>query len=182
MMRRLVLAFAALALMSCGQTESVMQQIQRREAEDEAASQANATAAAAFMQEVRARPGVTALPSGLAYEFNTHSSNARLPRPTAAATVLVHYEGKLPNGEVFDSSFRNGQPVRFGVREVVPGFGEAVTLMRPGDEITAYIPPELGYGPQGSPPTIPGNSALIFRIRLLAFDPGNGHLVEAPRG
>lgn len=177
-MRSLLIA-AALALGAC-QEQSVMEQIQQGEAEEQAASEEALAAAQTFMNEQCARAGVTRQASGLCWEISTPSSNASLPRPGQGAQVLVHYEGSLPNGEVFDSSIANGQPVPFGVSEVVPGFGEAVTLMRPGDELIAYIPPELGYGPQGSPPRIPGNSPLVFRIQLLAFQE-NGRMVEAPR-
>ncbi len=178
-MRRWMIAVTALLLAACGQNESVMEQIQQREAEEAKLASDNLAAATTFMDETCARAGVTKQASGLCWEITTRSSNQSLPRPGADAQVLVHYEGRLPNGEVFDSSMANGQPVRFGVSEVVPGFGEAVTLMRPGDELTAYIPPELGYGARGSPPAIPGISALIFRIQLLAFQEGD-RVVQAP--
>lgn len=169
---------AAILMLSACQERSVMEQIREREAEQQEAAEAALQAAQAFMSEQCAKPGVTRQPSGLCWEISRRGGDQALPRPGGDAAVLVHYEGRLPNGEVFDSSLASGQPVRFGVSEVVPGFGEAVTLMRPGDELIAYIPPELGYGPQGSPPRIPGNSPLVFRIQLLAFEE-NGRVVEA---
>src|SRR5262249_43909979 len=96
------------------------------------------------------------------------------------ALVLVHYEGKLANGEVFDSSFERGQPAQFPLQGVVPGFSEAITHMRPGDELIATMPAELGYGARGQPPAIPANAALQFRIQLLGFAMPDGTRVMAP--
>lgn len=180
MLKRMIAAATLLLLAACGQDDSVMAEIERREAAEAKSAADNLAAAQAYMAETCDNEGVTRQPSGLCWEITSPGPNQRRARPGAGAQVLVHYEGRLPNGEIFDSSMASGQPVQFGVSEVVPGFGEAVTLMRPGDELTAYIPPELGYGPQGSPPAIPGNSPLIFRIRLLAFQE-NGRIVEAPR-
>jgi FKBP-type peptidyl-prolyl cis-trans isomerase len=102
-------------------------------------------------------------------------------RPTQAAAVLVHYEGKLPDGTVFESSFARGEPVEFPLANVVPGFSEAIQQMRPGDELIATFPMELGYGPEGRPPTIPPASPLQFRIVLLAYKEPGGQAVSAPR-
>ena len=184
------LALAALvALAACGQTtdNGVMAEMAKADKADEARAQAATQQAAqaaqgnaAFLANVRAQPGVQALPSGLLLEFRHHSSNQRLPRPTAQAAVLVHYEGKLTNGTVFDSSFARGQPAPFQVQQVVPGFAEAIEHMRPGDEVIATMPSELGYGPQGSPPDIPPNSVLQFRLVLLAMQEPGGAVVRAP--
>jgi FKBP-type peptidyl-prolyl cis-trans isomerase len=135
----------------------------------------------AFLEPARARAGVEARPSGLLLEFTHHTSNNALPHPGPESVVLVHYEGKLANGETFDSSISRGEPAQFPLNQVVPGFSEAIQLMRPGDEIIAYFPPELGYGPSGQPPVIPPNAALQFRIQLLAFQGADGRTVMAPR-
>jgi peptidylprolyl isomerase/FKBP-type peptidyl-prolyl cis-trans isomerase FklB len=82
---------------------------------------------------------------------------------------------------VFDSSFERGQPAQFPLAGVVPGFSEAIQQMRPGDEVLATFPAELGYGAEGQPPVIPGGAALQFRIVLLAFQGADGRVVEAPR-
>jgi len=189
MIKYLMLA-AALVLTACGQTSdnSVMSEIEKADKADAARQAAAAQAAeqasagnAAFLASVRAQPGVQALPSGLLLEFKHHSSAANLPRPTAAAQVLVHYEGKLSNGQIFDSSFQHGQPVAFPLNGVVDGFAEAIEHMRPGDEVIATMPPELGYGANGQPPVIPPNAALQFRIILLALQEPGGQPVRAPQ-
>jgi len=180
-MMRSILAAAALALAACGDPESgVMAEIERAEKADADAAQATATEGAAFLERVRAQPGVEARPSGLLIERRARGRNQSLPRPSEEASVLVHYEGKLADGTVFDSSFERGEPAEFPLQAVVPGFSEAITQMRPGDEIVATFPMELGYGPEGRGP-IPPAAPLQFRIILLAFQEPGGQVVEAPR-
>ena len=82
-------------------------------------------------------------------------------------TVDVEYEGKLTNGDIFDSSFRRGKPLRGTVDSFVPGFTEALKLMRPGAEWIVWIPPALGYGDRAIGP-IPASSVLRFRLALHA--------------
>jgi FKBP-type peptidyl-prolyl cis-trans isomerase len=180
-MIRMILAAAALTLAACDNGGGVMQEIERAEKADaDAASQAS-EGSAEWLTETRAQAGVEALPSGLLIERRARGRNQALPRPTENATVLVHYEGKLATGEVFDSSFERGEPAEFPLGAVVPGFAEAITQMRPGDEIVATFPMELGYGPDGRPPTIPPAAALQFRIILLAFQEPGGQTVQAPQ-
>jgi FKBP-type peptidyl-prolyl cis-trans isomerase len=177
--------FAALvALAACGQSTTdtgVMAEIERGEKADvQAAQQAN-SGNDAFLAQVRAQPGVQALPQGLLLAFRHRGANQSLPHPTANAVVLVHYEGKLTNGSVFDSSIARQQPAQFPLAGVVPGFSAAIQQMRPGDEVIATFPPELGYGAEGQPPVIPPNAVLQFRIILLAFQEPGGQLVRAPQ-
>jgi len=184
-MIRYILAAAVLALAACGGDHdkgdsNVMREIERAERQDQREAQTAALGSDAFLAQVRAQPGVEAFPSGLLLERRTRGANQSLARPGPQAVVLVHYEGKLPNGSVFDSSFRRGQPAQFPLNQVVPGFSEAIQQMRPGDEVVATFPSDLGYGPQGQPPVIPPASALQFRIVLLAFQNPGGHVVEAP--
>lgn len=179
-MKRLLIA-ALLGLAACGQSGGVMDEIDRAEKADaDTASQAT-EGSAAWLEQIRAQPGVEARPSGLLIERRAQGRNQALPRPTEDATVLVHYEGKLANGEVFDSSFARNEPAEFPLGAVVPGFSEAITLMRPGDEIVATFPMELGYGPEGRPPVIPPAAALQFRIILLAYREPGGQVVQAPQ-
>jgi len=181
-MMKWIFVAAALALAGCNDDSGdVMREIQKAEKADADAQQQTATSNEAFLAQVRARPGVEARPSGLLIERRGRGSNQSLPRPSGNAQVLVHYEGKLPNGEVFDSSFARGEPAGFGLGEVVPGFSEAIQQMRPGDEIVATFPMELGYGPEGQPPVIPPASPLQFRIVLLAFQEPGGEVVRAPQ-
>jgi FKBP-type peptidyl-prolyl cis-trans isomerase len=178
---------AALALCACGQNsnDNVMREIDRADKADAvavAAAQASAAQAALanapFLARVRAQRGVLALPSGLLLEFK-HRGNPHAPRPSANAAVLVDYEGRLADGQVFDSSFTRGQPAPFQISQVVAGFGEAIEHMHPGDEVIATMPPELGYGAAGQAPTIPPNAVLQFRIILRAFQEPGGAVVRA---
>ena len=86
-------------------------------------------------------------------------------------TVTVHYTGSLSNGQVFDSSVQRNQPLKFitGVGQVIKGWDEALSDMRKGEKRTLTIPPDLGYGANGRPPTIPPNSVLLFDVELLDF-------------
>lgn len=174
-MRFLVVA-AALALAACGNNSGVMDEIERAEQEEAAAAAASIPGLGAEVNE-QART----LPSGLELQFTRRGANQTLAQPTMNATVLVHYEGSfVDGGEVFDSSFARGEPAEFPLQMVVPGFSEAITHMRPGDEVTATFPGSLGYGPEGRGP-IPPNAALRFRIALLAFREPGGQPVEAPQ-
>jgi FKBP-type peptidyl-prolyl cis-trans isomerase FkpA len=161
---------ALLLLAACGDNggdTSVMREIERGEAEATAAADAGVN-----VEEPQA------LPSGLILQFRRRGADQSLAQPSGAAAVLVHYEGKLAdNGRVFDSSFARGQPAEFPLQAVVPGFSEAITHMRPGDEVLATFPGELGYGARGSPPDIPPNARLQFRIQLLAFQEPGGQVV-----
>ena len=183
-MIRKILFAAVVVLAACGQSNSdagVMAEIQRGEKADAQAAQQASAGNDAFLAQVRAQPGVEALPSGLLLQFRHRSANQSLPQPTASAAVLVHYEGKLKDGSVFDSSFARNEPAQFPLAGVVPGFSEAIQHMRPGDEVIATFPPALGYGADGQPPVIPPNAVLQFRIILLAFQEPGGQVVRAPQ-
>ena len=90
--------------------------------------------------------------------------------PTGSDTVKFDYEGKLVTGEIFDSSFARGEPLTGAVDAFVPGFTEALKLMKPGDEWIVWIPPQLGYGTRATG-TIPANSVLRFRLALHGVTP-----------
>ena len=102
--------------------------------------------------------------SGLQY-FILKSGPKTGRAPIEGDTVKFDYEGKLTTGETFDSSFARGEPLVGGVSDFVPGFTEALKLMRPGDEWIVWIPPQLGYGARATG-TIPANSVLRFRLAL----------------
>ncbi|MGQ0532228.1 MAG: FKBP-type peptidyl-prolyl cis-trans isomerase [Caulobacteraceae bacterium] len=151
-----------------------MNEIERAEKEDAAAQQQANDAMGSDVQEEAQR-----LPSGLELQFRRRGNDQSLPRPTMNANVLVHYEGSfVDGGEVFDSSFAREEPAEFPLQAVVAGFSEAITHMRPGDEVIATFPGSLGYGPEGRGP-IPPNAALRFRILLLAFQEPGGQPVSA---
>ncbi|MBV7256973.1 FKBP-type peptidyl-prolyl cis-trans isomerase [Pacificimonas sp. WHA3] len=122
----------------------------------------------AWLHDNAAKVGVRTLP-GLQYEIVESGPEDGVP-PTLSDDVTVHYEGRLVNGEIFDSSFERGEPSTFPLRRLIPGWGIALRLMRPGDEWIVTIPPEMAYGAKGVGP-IPGDSVLIFRIRLIEHSP-----------
>ena len=118
----------------------------------------------AFLDENAKKEGVVTLPSGLQYEIITEGTGDK-----AAATdqVQCHYEGKLLDGSVFDSSYKRNQPATFGVNQVIPGWVEALQLMPAGSKWRLYIPSDLAYGAQGAGDVIPPHSTLIFDVELL---------------
>lgn len=136
--------------------------------EQEAASaqmaEANAKAGEAFLAENGKRVEVKTLPSGLQYEVIKEGDGAM---PTADDQVEVHYTGKLIDGTVFDSSVDRGVPATFGVTQVIPGWVEALQLMKAGSTWRLFIPSQLAYGPRGAGDLIGPNATLIFDVELL---------------
>ncbi len=175
MMKMMMAAAAMLAAAACGGGNGVMQEIENADKADAEAAQQASDAMSRAVQEDAQR-----FPSGLELQFMRRGNDQSLAMPTVNATVLVHYEGSfVEGGEVFDSSIARNEPVDFPLNAVVPGFSEAITHMRPGDEVVATFPGSLGYGPEGRGP-IPPNAALRFRIVLLAFQEPGGQMVRAP--
>lgn len=118
-----------------------------------------------FLAENAKRPDVVTLPSGLQYKVLKEGNVGRYA--TVTDRVECHYEGKLIDGTLFDSSIRRGQPATFGVTQVIPGWVEALQLMPEGAKWVLYIPSELAYGAQGAGEMIPPHSTLIFEVELL---------------
>jgi len=117
-----------------------------------------------FLEENGKRAEVTTTASGLQYEVLQEGQGQK---PSGATSqVTVHYEGKLINGQVFDSSYRRNQPASFGLHQVISGWTEGVQLMPQGSKFRFFIPPNLGYGTRGAG-SIPPNSTLIFDVELL---------------
>jgi FKBP-type peptidyl-prolyl cis-trans isomerase FkpA len=115
------------------------------------------------------RSGVVTTASGLQYEVLKAGNG---PKPSATDVVLVEYEGKLANGEVFDASARHGGPATLPVGGLIPGWVEGLQLMNQGSKVRFWIPPELGYGEQGAGNgEIPPNALLVFDVELLAIAP-----------
>lgn len=129
----------------------------------EASARAAGQAGADFLEQNGQRAGVVTLASGLQYEVVSEGTGAT---PSASSTVRTHYEGTLINGEVFDSSYKRGQPAEFPVGGVIAGWTEALQLMKEGAKWRLYIPSELAYGGRAAG-SIPPHSALIFDIELL---------------
>lgn len=117
-----------------------------------------------FLAENGKRAGVITTASGLQYEIVTEGKGAK---PAATDMVRCHYEGRLIDGKVFDSSYRRNQPADFPVNQVIPGWVEALQLMPVGSKWRLFIPSELGYGEHGAGDVIGPNMALIFDVELL---------------
>ncbi len=147
-------------ILTAYQQEMQMQQM----AEAAAAAEENAKQAESFLTENGKKDGVTTLASGLQYKVVAEGSGAS-PKPES--TVEVHYKGTLIDGTEFDSSYKRGEPASFPVGGVIPGWTEALQLMKEGAKWELAIPPALAYGERGAPPVIPPNSALVFEVELL---------------
>lgn len=124
----------------------------------------NAKAGKDFLAENAKRPEVLTTASGLQYEIIKDGDGAK---PSPNDQVEVHYTGKLIDGTVFDSSEERGVPATFGVTQVIPGWVEALQLMKAGSRWRLYIPSDLAYGPNGAGGIIGPNATLIFDVELL---------------
>ena len=144
--------------------QQVIQQAAQKEAS--MAGEINLKAGTEFLAANAKKEGVNTTKSGLQYKV-LKSGNGKTPGPTSQVTT--HYEGKLIDGTIFDSSVKRKMPASFGVNQVIKGWTEALQLMKEGDEWELYIPSNLAYGPQG-PPSIGPNSTLIFYIQLIKID------------
>ncbi|EXA64872.1 putative FKBP-type peptidyl-prolyl cis-trans isomerase fkpA [Acinetobacter baumannii 348935] len=124
----------------------------------------NAKAGKAFLQENAKKPGIKTTKSGLQYLVLKEGKGKS---PSANSNVRVHYEGRLIDGTVFDSSIARQQPVDFRVTQVITGWTEGLQLMKVGAKYRFFIPADLAYGQIGSGDIIEPNSTLIFDIELL---------------
>lgn len=127
----------------------------------------NHAAARAFLARNARKKGVVRTASGLEYEVLKAGQGSPAK---SGDTVTVNYRGTLLNGTVFDSSYKRGQPATFPVDGVIPGWQEALKLMKPGAKWRIFIPPQLAYD-LNSPPPIPPGSMLIFDVDLLGVHP-----------
>ncbi|MGZ3724748.1 MAG: FKBP-type peptidyl-prolyl cis-trans isomerase [Pseudobdellovibrio sp.] len=125
--------------------------------------EANKKKAADFLEKNKTAEGVKVTASGLQYQVIKEGDGAT---PKKEDTVKCHYTGTLIDGTKFDSSVDRGQPAEFPVAGVIPGWTEALQMMKVGSKYKLFIPPELAYGPAGRP-GIPPNSALVFEVELL---------------
>ncbi len=138
------------------------------EAERVAQAQSNLEAGKAYMEEMSANEEVRTTESGLQFIVMEAGEG---DNPVAADSVEVHYEGRLIDGSVFDSSFERGQTVTFGLTQVIPGWTEGLQLMKPGGKFKFIIPPELGYGEGGAGQMIGPNATLVFDVELISITP-----------
>lgn len=136
----------------------------KRQEAEAAAAKVNEEAGKSYLEENGKRTEVVTTPSGLQYEVLEEGTGAQ---PSAGDQVKVHYTGRLIDGTVFDSSVERGEPATFGVTQVIPGWVEALQLMKAGSKWRLHIPSNLAYGPQGAGGVIGPNSTLIFDVELL---------------
>ena len=141
--------------------QSMLREAERKKNAD---SDAILAAERKFFEENGKKAGVVTTKSGLQYQVMREGSGAK---PGPRDTVKVHYEGRLPDGKVFDRSIARGEPIEFPVDQVIAGWTEALQLMKTGAKYRLFIPSALGYGAQGAGNAIPPHSSLIFEVELL---------------
>ena len=134
-----------------------------QEALAENQSETNLAAGASFLAENADKASVSVTDSGLQIEMLTEGSGKK---PSATDVVVVHYEGRLLDGTVFDSSIARGEPAEFALNQVIPGWTEGLQLIKAGGKARLTIPSELAYGP-GGVRSIPPNSVLVFEVELI---------------
>lgn len=137
---------------------------QRVSARMEKLSKDNLVTADKYLELNKTKDGVQTTESGLQYKVLKAGKG---DKPTQESTVSVHYEGKLIDGSVFDSSIARNEPAEFPVTGVIAGWTEALLRMKVGDKWQLVIPPQLAYGERGSAPKIGPNELLIFEVELL---------------
>jgi FKBP-type peptidyl-prolyl cis-trans isomerase FklB len=173
----------AAPLLSEQEIEATMQEFQQQvtsqqEAKRKADGEKNLKESQAFLDQNKTRKEIKTTASGLQYEVLKEGSGAS-PKPTDQVTV--NYKGTLPNGKVFDSSYDRGEPVTFPVNGVIPGWVEALQLMKPGAKYKIYLPAALAYGERGAGPEIGPNQALVFEVELISVTPGSAAPAGAPQ-
>lgn len=146
----------------------ILDQLQQKMAaeaqqKEAAAGEENLAKGQKFLAENAKKKGVKVTDSGLQYKIVKQGKGKK---PTATASVKVHYEGKLIDDTVFDSSYARGEPVNFKVNQVIAGWQEALQLMPEGSEWLVYIPADLAYGPAGAGGSIGPNETLVFKVEL----------------
>ena len=146
------------------QMRKLQMMLQEVEAKKNEAREEILAAEKKFFEENAKIAGVITTKSGLQYQI-LKDGNGEKPGPHD--TVKVHYEGKLPNGAVFDNSIARGEPIEFPVDQVIAGWTEALQLMKVGAKYRLFIPSRLGYGAHGAGNAIPPHSTLIFEVELL---------------
>ena len=144
---------------------AVMQAQQQKQLKQHLAmASANKKASEEFLNKVKAKKGITTLPSGVLYTVLKQGTGQQ-PKPTDK--VVAHYRGTLPDGTEFDSSYKRDKPATFSVTGVIKGWQEILQLMKTGAKWKVWIPSNLAYGEQGAGKAIGPNQALVFEIELL---------------
>jgi len=151
----------------------------RREANFKKSADDNKKKGDAFMADNKTKPGVITTTSGLQYKV---IDDGKGPSPKPTDIVTVNYKGTLIDGTEFDSSYKRGVPATFPLNGVIPGWVEALQLMKAGSKWQVYIPSNLAYGEQGAGPEIGPNETLIFEVSLISFKPGTEDSKTAAAG
>lgn len=150
--------------LSQAEMQAVMTKAQEAEtAKMENEGKENKEKGAKFLAENKKKPGIKTTDSGLQYEVLQEGKGKS---PKATDVVRVHYKGTLLDGTTFDSSYERGKPAEFPLNGVIPGWTEALQLMKVGGKNRIFVPSDLAYGPRGRP-SIPPNSVLIFEVELI---------------
>ncbi len=145
---------------------ALRQELMARQAEEaKKIGEKNKKDGEAFLEQNKKKEGVKTLPSGLQYKVIAEGTGKS---PKATDTVTVNYRGTLIDGTEFDSSYKRGQPATFAVGGVIPGWTEALQLMKEGAKWQLFLPPALAYGEKGAGNVIPANSTLIFEVELIS--------------
>ncbi len=142
-------------------------QMKQKQAEAlQAAGEENKKIGDEFMAKNAKKEGVVTLPSGLQYRVLKAGDGKK---PVESDTVLCNYTGTFPDGTEFDSSTQNGKPVPFELKNVIPGFKEALLMMPVGSKWEVVIPPNLAYGDKGAMSVIGPNATLIFNLEVISI-------------
>jgi len=150
------------------QIEEAMKELQRQmEQKMVALGDKNKAEGPKFLKKYQGLEGVKKTASGLSYRVLKAGNG---PKPKETDYVKTHYRGRLVDGTEFDSSYSTNEPAVFQVREVIPGWTEALLLMKVGDKWEVAVPSELAYGQDGRPPKIGPHSVLVFEIELLGIE------------
>lgn len=141
--------------------------VEQRQASVMAEASSNLDAGLKYLEENSKREGVVTLDSGLQYEVLQEGKGAK---PGGEDVVTTHYEGRLIDGTVFDSSYERGEPATFPLNRVIPGWTEGLQQMSPGAKYRLFVPSELAYGERAAG-SIPANSTLVFDVELIKTEP-----------
>jgi FKBP-type peptidyl-prolyl cis-trans isomerase len=138
-----------------------------KEQESEMSADLSPEKNAAYLADNAKKDGVDTTKTGL--QFRSLSGGGG-KKPGPRSQVTVHYTGALINGKVFDSSVKRGEPITFGLNQVIPGWTEGLQLMSEGEKAELVIPQDIGYGARGAPGAIPPYQTLVFQVELIKVE------------
>lgn len=148
---------------------------QRRKEEIKEKAIKNVAEEKKFLAANKNKKGIVTLPSGLQYRI---INNGKGDSPKITDTVNTHYRGKLVNGTEFESSYSKGRPAKFPVNTVIPGWREALQLMKPGAKWEIFVPSKLAYGEHDAGPIVGPKACLIFELELLSVETTPNQITE----